>query len=183
MSMHSLEIYQAFVKLKIMPGKFFLILFFIFCFFCFYHTSVWASPTPGPGQTTCDLCGWCDPTANPTPPSNWQQCYDCLYPTTTPGVRQKNKDSYYTILGCISTEPGIFVKNILQIVLGIAGGIAFLGFLGGAGTVLTSAGNPEQLQSGKDAIMSSLLGLLLIIFSVFLLRVVGFDILKIPGFG
>ncbi|MBI3380195.1 hypothetical protein HY029_05570, partial [Candidatus Gottesmanbacteria bacterium] len=50
-------------------------------------------------------------------------------------------------------------------------------------TVLTSSGNPERIQSGKDTITSALFGMLLILFSVFLLKVVGLDILRIPGFG
>lgn len=163
-----------------MPKRIFFILFIFYFLSPVLYPPVWAvTSTPAPGRPTCDLCGWCDPTANPIPPPNWQQCQNCLYPT--PGV--KNPNNYYTVLGCLSTEPGLFVKNILGIVFGIAGGMAFLGFLSGAGTVLTSSGNPEQLQQGKDMIISSLAGILLIIFSVFILRVVGFDIFKIPGFG
>jgi hypothetical protein len=35
---------------------------------------------------------------------------------------------------------------------------------------------------GKDIIFSSIFGILLILFSIFLLHFVGYDILRIPGF-
>ena len=72
---------------------------------------------------------------------------------------------------------------MLAVIFGIAGGIAFLAVLTGSAIVLTSSGYPDRLQTGKDLIVSSIFGLMLIIFSVFLLRVVGFEILRIPGFG
>ncbi len=129
-------------------------------------------------QYTCDLCGWCNPQINPQPP-NWNDCYACLYDTS--GLEQKG--NYWTVFGCLSTRPEKFVKSTLTIVFGAAGGIAFLAVLGGSAIILTSSGNPQRIQLGKDMITSSIFGLLLIVFSVFLLRIVGFDILKIPGFG
>ena len=137
-----------------------------------------------PGVSACYLCGWCNPAINPSPP-NWNDCHNCLYePTNAPSSPEVERaNSYYTVFGCLSTRPEFFVKNILTIVFAVAGGIAFLAVLTGAAIVLTSSGYPERLQTGKDLIISSLFGLLLIIFSVFLLRVVGLDILKIPGFG
>lgn len=136
------------------------------------------SPSPTP-KTTCDECGWCNRYVTPPAPSpfNWQQCHDCLNPSGS----FTNK-RYYTVFGCIDTDAGPLVQNILRIVFGIAGGSAFLSIIYGAVLVLTSTGDPERLQSGKDTITSSLIGLLLVIFSVFLLRVVGMDILKFPGF-
>ena len=64
----------------------------------------------------------------------------------------------------------------------MAGGIGFLAVLAGSTMVLTSSGNPERLKDGKDLIVSSILGILIILFAIFLLRVVGVDILNIPGF-
>lgn len=129
------------------------------------------------GQPTCDLCGWCNPATNPKPP-DWDKCRACLYDAG--GNEQKG--NYYTVFGCISTKPEFFVKSMLSIVFGIAGGTAFLAILYGSAIMLTSSGSPEQLQAGKEIVTSSLIGIFLIIFSVFLLRVVGFEILRIPGF-
>lgn len=136
------------------------------------------TPTPSPTiQPTCDLCGWCNQTVNPAPP-NHQQCQSCLYDAGTEIPKH-----YYTVLGCLSTEPQEFVKSLLGIVFSISGGISFLAVLGGSAIVLTSTGDPERLQFGKDMVTSSIFGLLLIIFSIFLLRFVGYDVLRIPGFG
>jgi hypothetical protein len=142
--------------------------------------------TPTPASTTptevptCDLCGWCNRNADPTPapPPDWQKCSSCLYENG-----ESREGYYYTVFGCLSTKPEFFANSILKIVFSVSGGIAFLSMLVGSAIVLTSSGNPERLKSGKDIIASSIFGLLLIIFSVFLLRVVGFDILKIPGLG
>ena len=166
-----------------MPKKIFFLLFFIFCLTQpIASFAVTDTPTPT-GIPTCDLCGWCPPdaTVNPTKPSNWNACNLCLYkPDGTP--REK---SYYTVLGCFSTDPSAapFTQSILSIVFGIAGGISFLAVIYGRGLVLTSSGDPQQLQHGKEVIFSSILGVLLIVFYIFLLKVVGVDILGLPGFG
>lgn len=89
----------------------------------------------------------------------------------------------WTAIGCIpATQSGLFEK-IFTLGLSIAGGIAFLLILFGGFQILASAGNPEQLNAGRELVSSAVAGLLLIIFSVFLLRLVGYDILRIPGFG
>lgn len=164
------------------------IVLFSFLFFSFPR-SILSAPTITPADTTaptgaptCDLCGWCNRyyiTPTPAPPANWQQCSSCLYDASGGRI----EGNYYTVIGCLSAKPEFFVKTILNIVFGIAGGLAFLAFLSGSTIVLTSSGNPIRLQTGKDIIASSLFGLLLIIFAVFLLRLVGFDILQLPGFG
>lgn len=142
--------------------------------------------TPARGQPTCDLCGWCNKATNPEPP-NHAQCIQCIYEAD--GITEK-PSSFYTVFGCISSPtnkptdlPGQLVKSVLSIVFSVSGGIAFLSFLYGTSVVLTSGGDPQRLQAGKDTITSSLIGLLLVIFSVFLLRTIGLDILQIPGFG
>lgn len=90
----------------------------------------------------------------------------------------------WTAIGCIPTDFTAIIRDyIFKTGVGIAGGIAFLYFLYGAFIVLTSAGNPEKIEEAKQIITSSLAGLLLIIFSVFLLGVIGVDVLGLPGFG
>ena len=87
-----------------------------------------------------------------------------------------------TAIGCIDTiHPEAFITQILGLAVGIGGGIAFLLMLFGTFQIMSSGGDPKGIQGGKETITSALAGLLLIIFSVFLLRFIGVDILGIPG--
>jgi len=93
------------------------------------------------------------------------------------------KDEICTAIGCIYVKsPEHFVGSILNIAIGIGGGIAFLLIIVGSFQILASSGNPEKIQAGKELITSAIAGLLLIIFAVFILRVIGVDILHIPKF-
>lgn len=76
-----------------------------------------------------------------------------------------------------------FIQQLLNLALGMAGGIAFLLMLFGAFQIMTSSGDPEKMKAGSELITSALTGLLFIVFSIFLLRLIGVDILQIPGFG
>ncbi len=100
----------------------------------------------------------------------------------TPCQKCFGEGNSWTALGCIQTASGKFITQILDFGVGIAGGIAFLLILFGGLQIVTSAGNPEQLNAGRELVGSAIAGLLLIIFSVFLLRLIGVDILGIPGF-
>jgi hypothetical protein len=89
-----------------------------------------------------------------------------------------------TALGCIPVDTfNAFTVWFLQKIIGIAGGIAFLLIVFGGFKVMTSAGNPKGIQAGQEMISSALIGLLLIIFSAFLLELIGVKILNIPGLG
>ncbi len=87
-----------------------------------------------------------------------------------------------TALGCIDASGTNFVTKLLSFGIGIAGGIAMILIIFGGFQILTSAGNPERLNEGKELISSAITGLLMIVFSVFLLRIIGVDILGIPSF-
>lgn len=99
----------------------------------------------------------------------------------------KNKgqpNSINTALGCIpASDLNEFIKWILGKLIFVASGIAFLLMAFGALQILTSAGNPEKIKAGSELITSALSGLLFIILSLFLLKLIGVDILHIPGFG
>lgn len=89
-----------------------------------------------------------------------------------------------TALGCIPTDDlNAFLTNILGKVIFVASGIAFLLMAFGAFQIITSAGSPEKVKAGSELITSALSGLLFILFSVFLLKLIGVDILHLPGFG
>lgn len=136
-------------------------------------------PTPTPGGSSIptlqpklqDICK--KVSDNPgTPQDEKQDCIKCLA-----------EGRAYTAIGCVPTDISALLKDYIFVYgLGIAGGIAFLLMLFGGFTILSSAGNPENVAKGKEMITSAIAGLLIIIFSVFILRIIGVDILRIPGF-
>jgi hypothetical protein len=87
-----------------------------------------------------------------------------------------------TALGCIETTPGGFIQKIVEMSIGIAGGVALLMIILGAMQIQTSAGNPERVNQGKEIVEGAVTGLLLIIFAIFILRLIGVNLLGIPGF-
>lgn len=98
----------------------------------------------------------------------------------TCGGNEKNKGGFEgvkTALGCLPTDPQAFVNTAIPWAIGIGAGIAFLLGIFGAMMIVLSAGNPEKLQAGKEMITSAIAGLLLIIFAIFLLSVIGVDLL------
>ena len=74
------------------------------------------------------------------------------------------------------------MTKILDIGVGIGGGVAFLLILFGGFRMLTSAGNPEQLAAGQELVTSAIAGLLFVIFSIFILKLIGVNILGLPDF-
>lgn len=97
-------------------------------------------------------------------------------------MENEDKPAVWTAIGCVPVTLDGFVGAILPFAIGIAGGIAFLLILFGALQIMTSAGNPEKLNAGRELVTSAIVGLLLIIFSVFILQLIGVQILRIPGF-
>jgi hypothetical protein len=87
-----------------------------------------------------------------------------------------------TAIGCINiADPNALIKDVLTWGVGVGGGIAFLLILYGGFLVMTSQGDPKRLGAGQELITSAVMGLILLIFSVFILKIIGVDILAIPG--
>lgn len=87
-----------------------------------------------------------------------------------------------TDLGCFPNDPIGFVQKFYPVGLGFVGGIALLTLILGGYVILTSKGNPERVNIGKQYIYYSIMGLLLAIFGFVFIEVVIVDILKVPGF-
>ncbi len=89
-----------------------------------------------------------------------------------------------TAIGCIPIgSANELIGFILRWGIGIGGGIAFLLMLYAGFIIMTSTGNPERLKGGQQLLTSAIAGLIMLIFSVFILRLIGINILQIPGFG
>ncbi|OGM13139.1 hypothetical protein A2V80_03440 [Candidatus Woesebacteria bacterium RBG_16_39_8b] len=75
------------------------------------------------------------------------------------------------------------MRFILRWGIGIAGGIAFILIIVAAFQITTSSGDPKKLQAGRELLTSAIAGLVLLILSALILRIIGVNILNIPGFG
>jgi hypothetical protein len=89
---------------------------------------------------------------------------------------------FWTGIGCIGTNSASFVNSLTTTGVGIAAAVALLCIIYAAFIMQTSRGNPERLKKAREYLNSCLIGLLLIIFSVFILRIIGYDVLRIPFF-
>jgi len=87
-----------------------------------------------------------------------------------------------TDFGCIPNDPVGFVGKFYSIGLGIIGGVSMIFIMYGGYLILTSQGNPIQLENGKRYIMYAILGLLFAIFGYVFIQIVAIDILHVPGF-
>ncbi len=100
-------------------------------------------------------------------------CIDCAV----------NKSGVWTSIGCIYGNISKFItEKVLGWGIGLAGMISLLCIIFAAFQMQTSRGNPEKIKKAQELLTSCIIGLLLIIFSTFILRVIGVSILKIPGF-
>lgn len=104
-----------------------------------------------------------------------------VYAQITPTVGI-NPDTIETEIGDVPTTVPGFVAKYYQFGLGIIGGLAVLFIITGSYIILTSQGNPQQLNNGKSFITYAIAGLLLAIFGYLFIEVVARDLLHIPGF-
>ncbi len=92
-----------------------------------------------------------------------------------------------TAIGCVpvlKNDSGTsFMAFILRWAIGIGGGIAFLLIVYAGFMIMTASGNPERLKAGQELMTSAISGIILLIFSVFILKVIGIDILGLGAFG
>jgi hypothetical protein len=86
-------------------------------------------------------------------------------------------------IGCIPvSNSNALVSFVLRWAFGVGGGIALLLIIYSGFQIITSGGNPQQIQSGKELLTAAFSGLLLMIFAVFILELIGVRILGLPGF-
>jgi hypothetical protein len=98
----------------------------------------------------------------------------------------------YSDIGCISTGMDKFidpnasvdvVKRLLDIVLSVTGGIGLIFLIKGSVQLLTSRGNPENIQNAKKTIVNTIIGVLFAIFALLIFRFIAQETLRIPGLG
>ncbi len=108
-------------------------------------------------------------------------------PPETPNCSSADPDTgqclqVITAIGEFDTREAGFIMTMFRVFLSLSGGIAVLIIIYAGYLIMTSRGNAEQLQKGRDMLTSALIGLFFIIFSFVILEVLTIDILQIPGF-
>lgn len=160
--------------------------------FCIVDPKISGQPTCDPltdestDVGTCDSCNWCDKNRDglrndlDLKPSYWDTCDKCMSGETLKQGTKLNPGTW-TALGCIPRDANKLIGWILTNAIMMGGGIAFLFMIFGAFQIIISGGDPEKINGGKEVLTSAIAGLLMIIFSVILLKIIGYDILRIPG--
>lgn len=89
----------------------------------------------------------------------------------------------WTGVGCVRADIGSFIQEtLLGWGIGLAGGISMLCIMYAAFMMQTSGGEAEKIKKAQQLMTSCITGLMLIIFSVFILQLIGVRILRIPRF-
>jgi hypothetical protein len=96
-----------------------------------------------------------------------------------------SKDELATAIGCLNIvgSQEALLGSLLKWGVGVGGGIAFLLILYAGFMIMSSSGDPERLKAGQELLTSAISGLVLLIFSVFVLNFIGVDILGLGEFG
>lgn len=106
-------------------------------------------------------------------PAEYNQCATCT----------ESRGGLWTGFGCIGLSfQGFIQETLFGWALGLAGIITLLCIIYAAFMLQMSAGNPERIKKARQYLTACITGLLLIVFSILILRIIGVDILKIPGF-
>lgn len=108
----------------------------------------------------------------------------CGYQPTFAGTCYLANDhaGIQTAIGCVPIEtPEEFLGFLVRWAVGVGAGISFLLIIFAGFQIMTASGDPEKLKAGQEIMSSAIAGLVLIILSVFIIEVIGVDILKLPG--
>lgn len=125
------------------------------------------APTPVPLSALAPLCN------KITNSSERGRCVSC----------SNDLGGVWTSIGCYNGNISAFVGHLLEMGISLAGGISLLCIMFSAFQMQTSSGNPEKIKKAQELLTNCITGLMVIIFSVLILKIIGVDILRIPGFG
>lgn len=115
---------------------------------------------------------------NSTPPMYCTCVDEEVRPTGPPAPEE-----IPTALGSIPTNPNELTNWIIASTIKLAGGIAFALLLYGGILFITAQGDEEKVEEAQKTITSALTGLLVIFFATLILKVIGYDVLGLPGWG
>lgn len=123
-----------------------------------------------PNQAMIDMCSKYLTGSNNA--NELTNCFNCA-----------GNNGMWTGMGCLSLDLSTLISSfVLTTGIGVGGGFALLCIIYAAFMMQSSEGNPEKLKKAQEMITSCIMGLMLIIFSVFIMRIIGVNIIRIPGF-
>lgn len=91
-------------------------------------------------------------------------------------------DTVSTAVGSIPTDPAKFIKTIFTILLSMAGGWAVYLIITAGYMLMFSQGDAEGVKEARERITSAIVGLVFMLLSLVILRVIGVDIFALPTF-
>lgn len=109
----------------------------------------------------------------------------CITKATQYSVTCDKDTGIQTAIGCIHVleSQESFIADILKWAIGIGGGIAFLLIIYAGFMIMTASGVPERIKAGQELMTSAIAGIILLIFSIFILKLIGIDILGLGNWG
>lgn len=133
--------------------------------------------TPPSGACSASTAAGCVPTTAtacpaplpPPPPVNVTTCPSAF------------GNGISTALGCVPTTLGGLVPWLLRSIVWVAGGLALLLLFYGGIMFITAGGDPKGVDEAKGIITAAVAGLLLILLSLLILRVIGINLLGLPA--
>lgn len=107
----------------------------------------------------------------------------CCQPgTLPPGLPPIPSCVKIPLFGCLPLTPEAIAEQVLRIGMGLGALLAVIFLIVGGFGVITSAGNPEQLEKSKAQITAAVAGLVFLLASVLILDIIGGKIIGIPFF-
>ncbi|QQG40750.1 MAG: hypothetical protein HYV37_00255 [Candidatus Levyibacteriota bacterium] len=85
-------------------------------------------------------------------------------------------------IGEIDTDPAAFIKKIFTVLLSMAGGWAVYLIITAGYQLMFSQGDAEGVKEAQEKITSAVVGIIFMILSLIILRVIGVDIFQLPTF-
>ena len=105
-----------------------------------------------------------------------EMCNECM------GEDEYNPKGFWTAVGCISTTPTTAAKQIMTLMMGVAGCVIVGAIFYSGYELAVSKGDPGRVAAAKQRIANGVIALLMIIGSTIFWDLVGVKLLELPGF-